>query len=303
MKKSFLLLVLFLGFHTAWGHDAEIDGIFYNLTSWNKTATVTFKGEKYNTFTNEYAGDVVIPESITVGGTTYSVTSLGYSCFRGCSAMTSISIPNTVTSLDTFCFYNCTGLPSITVPSSVTSLGSSCFRNCNNVTSITIPESVTSWGDYCLAYCSSLTSISIPQTVTNLGTYCFGFCTGLSSITIPSSVTNVGYACFEGCSALTSLIMLPTTPPSAGDKIFYNTPMETVYVVDEDAKTRYQAKTPWNAYEVVVMEAGIDDLKLEKDAPAVVGCYDLSGKKLSGKPRGIVVKRYADGSSRKVMVK
>ena len=125
----------------------------------------------------------------------------------------------------------------------------------------------------------------------------------MTSITIPSSVTNVGYACFEGCSALTSLIMLPTTPPSAGDKIFYNTPMETVYVVDEDAKTRYQAKTPWNAYEVVVMEAGIDDLKLEKDAPAVVGCYDLSGKKLSGKPRGIVVKRYADGSSRKVMVK
>ena len=234
MRKSFLFLVLFLGFHTAWGHDAEIDGIFYNLTSWNKTATVTFKGEKYNTFTNEYAGDVVIPESITVGGTTYSVTSLGYSCFRGCSAMT---------------------------------------------------------------------SISIPQTVTNLDTYCFGFCTGLSSITIPSSVTNVGYACFEGCSALTSLIMLPTTPPSASDKIFYNTPMETVYVVDEDAKTRYQAKTPWNAYEVVVMEAGIDDLKLEKDAPAVVGCYDLSGKKLSGKPRGIVVKRYADGSSRKVMVK
>ena len=257
MRKSFLFLVLFLGFHTAWGHDAEIDGIFYNLTSWNKTATVTFKGEKYNTFTNEYAGDVVIPESITVGGTTYSVTSLGYSCFRGCSAMTSISIPNTVTSLDTFCFYNCTGLTSITVPSSVTSLGSSCFRNSNNVT----------------------------------------------SITIPSSVTNVGYACFEGCSALTSLIMLPTTPPSASDKIFYNTPMETVYVVDEDAKTRYQAKTPWNAYEVVVMEAGIDDLKLEKDAPAVVGCYDLSGKKLSGKPRGIVVKRYADGSSRKVMVK
>ena len=34
--------------------------------------------------------------------------------------------------------------------------------------------------------------------------------------------------------------------------MFYETPLETVYVVDEDAKTAYQAQAPWKAYEIVV---------------------------------------------------
>ncbi len=36
-----------------------------------------------------------------------SVTSLGRSCFEGCSSLTSINIPSSVTSLGKYCFYNC----------------------------------------------------------------------------------------------------------------------------------------------------------------------------------------------------
>ena len=46
MKKSFLLLSLLWGALSAWAHDAEVDGIFYNLDAGNKTATVTFKGDE-----------------------------------------------------------------------------------------------------------------------------------------------------------------------------------------------------------------------------------------------------------------
>ena len=46
--------------------------------------------------------------------------------------------------------------------------------------------------------------------------------------------------------------MLPSTPPSTGFGIF-GTPLETVYVVDEDAKTAYRAKAPWRNYGIVVM--------------------------------------------------
>ena len=51
--------------------------------------------------------------------------------------------------------------------------------------------------------------------------------------------------------------MLPSTPPSTGKWIFDNTPLETVYVVDENAKIAYQAQEPWNEYEIVVMPTGI----------------------------------------------
>ena len=40
--------------------------------------------------------------------------------------------------------------------------------------------------------------------------------------------------------------MLMTTPPIAGLYLFWGTPLETVYVADDEAKTRYEAESPWN---------------------------------------------------------
>ena len=136
MKKIFLLFFLLLGVLSAWAYDVKVNGIYYNLDKKNKTASVTSGKPKYE-------GTVVIPESIGVNGTTYSVTSLGERCFRGCSGLTSITIPNSVTSLGMSCFQGCWGLTSITIPNSVTSLGGSCFSYCSGLTSITLPNSVT----------------------------------------------------------------------------------------------------------------------------------------------------------------
>ena len=121
MKKIFLLLVLFLGFHSAWAHDVEVDGIFYNLNAEDKTASVTYKGDKPYSYNNEYSRAIVIPETVIVDGTRYSVTSLGDDCFCLCSSLTSITIPNSVTSLGWSCFQRCSSLTSITIPNSVTS--------------------------------------------------------------------------------------------------------------------------------------------------------------------------------------
>ena len=99
MKKLFLLLTLLLCTSMAWAHDVEVDGIYYNLNQTNKTATVTFKGSSYDSYDNEYSGEVVIPENFIYDGITYSVTSLGEGCFSECTSLTSITIPNSVTSL------------------------------------------------------------------------------------------------------------------------------------------------------------------------------------------------------------
>ena len=127
MKKLFLLLTLLLCTSMAWAHDVEVDGIYYNLNQTNKTAAVTFKGSYSFSYDNEYSGKVVIPENFIYDGNTYSVTSLGGSCFDGCTRLLSITIPNSVTSLGDGCFWGCTGLTSITIPNSVTSLGIHCF--------------------------------------------------------------------------------------------------------------------------------------------------------------------------------
>ena len=102
-----------------------IDGFKYILDSDTKTATLVPNTEKY-------AGDeIVIPESVKAkDGNDYKITAIGDECFRGCSGLTSITIPSSVTSLGNSCFSHCSRLASITIPSSVTSLGNSCFSHC-----------------------------------------------------------------------------------------------------------------------------------------------------------------------------
>ena len=224
---------------TAFAHDAEIDGIYYNFStsfvppmSFNYIATVTYCGD----YSNEYSGSIVIPSSVTYDGTTYSVTSIGNSAFLGCSSLTSVTIPNSVTSIGKNAFYNCSSLTSVTINSdaivnkaytlndnfsnifgsqvtqyiigdNVKGIGDYAFFFCYGLTSITIPNSVTSIGSETFYGCSSLTSVTIPNSVTSIGERAFDGCYGLTSITIPNSVTSIGYAAFAGCYGLTSIVV------------------------------------------------------------------------------------------------
>jgi len=153
---SFLLaLLMSMVASVASAHDFVVDGIYYKITSSTEpnTVSVTCRGGYYNSYDNEYIGSVTIPESVTYNGKTYSVTSIGYDAFWGCSWLTSVVIPNSVTSIGGEAFYGCSGLTSVTIPNSVTSIGYQAFYNCSGLTSIEIPNSVTSIGDDAFGGC------------------------------------------------------------------------------------------------------------------------------------------------------
>ena len=217
MKKLFLLFALLLGANAAMAHDVEVDGIFYDLYYFKKVAYVTYKGDFYDSFENEYTGTVVIPESITVDGVDYSVTSLGARCFDRCSGLTAITIPKSVTKLENNCFYRCSGLTAITIPKSVTKLGNNCFTACSGLESIVVESGNTVYDsrEDCNAIIETATNTmitgcrntKIPNSVTSLGDECFYDCWGLTAITIPSSVTKLGNNCFTACSGLESIVV------------------------------------------------------------------------------------------------
>ena len=153
--KGFVMLVVLMLMTTssAMAQEAKIeviDGFRYLLDSDTKTATLVPKTD------GKYSGDIIIPEKVKGNdGVEYVVTSLGASCFKDCSGLTSITIPSSVTSLGEHCFDDCRGLTSITIPSSVTSLGWYCFQDCQKL------ENVYFEGKYCR---SNYANLKIPTT-------------------------------------------------------------------------------------------------------------------------------------------
>ena len=253
LKHLFTALLLMCA-TVATAHNFELGGIYYDITNaTNKTVEVTYQGDSYSSNYNEYTGDVVIPESVTYNGTTYSVTSIGDYAFANCYGFTSIVIPNSVTSIGSYAFFNCSGLAGeLVIPDGVTSIGRSAFSGCNRLTSVEIGNSVTSIGERAFNNCFGLISIVvdgnntkydsrencnaiietetntliigckntvIPGSVTSIGDNAFLNYTDLTCIEIPGSVTSIGNSAFNGCTGLTS-IEIPNSVTSIGGSAF-----------------------------------------------------------------------------------
>lgn len=123
MKKAvlFFLLAQIVSLST-YAYDFVVDGIYYHKIS-GSTVAVTYKSNSEEV----YHGIVNIPDTVVYNGSTYSVTTIGYHAFAGCSRLTSVSFPNSLTDIESAVFVNCTNLKSLSIPSSISSISGFLF--------------------------------------------------------------------------------------------------------------------------------------------------------------------------------
>lgn len=138
--------------------------------------------------------------STTVIGEKY--TTIGESCFEGCSALTSIELQSTIKTIASTAFKDCISLASFTLPTAVTSVGIQTFAGCTGLTSFTENAKTYSVGEKCFSGCTSLTSITL--SMASIGVSAFENCTALQSATISKQTGGSAYM-FDGCTSLTSI--------------------------------------------------------------------------------------------------
>ncbi|MBQ9074024.1 MAG: leucine-rich repeat protein [Muribaculaceae bacterium] len=250
MKRIKLLLVLMatvLSSLSSMAHNFEVDGIYYNISDTPNEAYVTYKGASSAGFSDEYTGDIVIPERVTYNDIIYSVTSIESSAFCFCRSLTSVEIPSSVTSIGGSAFRDCSSLTSVEIPNSVTSIEQQAFYNCSSLTSVNIPNSVTDLGSFAFYGCSSLSSVTLGNSVQSIGGKAFYRCSGLTSATICcSSATEIGDDAFYGCSA--PITILSDVPPTVTTTSFAS---GTTIYVPETAKQNYLNASNWNRYNII----------------------------------------------------
>ena len=131
----FTLLFSVAGVTNAFAQAFTLGNLNYSLN--DDGASVTVTGHVDGT---SATGELVIPESVELYGTTYPVTVIGSNAFSECYGLTgSLAIPNSVTTIGSEAFYGCYGFTgSLTLGDAVQSIGNYAFSNCGFTGELTI---------------------------------------------------------------------------------------------------------------------------------------------------------------------
>lgn len=240
-----------------------IDGLYYDLDTSNRTATVTYETTGINNYASLPA-DVVIPESVTYKGITYSVTEIGNEAFANCKMLESISVPSTVVQIgkeSCSAFRGCTSLKRIRFEDGTQKLvlgayydtdyksnyGRGLFLSCpleevyigRNISYqnkyYTFEKYPQYYGYSAFYNQPKLAKVTISSTVTEIPICLFKGCSVLSKVFIHGRLTKIPAYSFDGCNF--STLNLSNSIEEIGDYAFQNNTALTNVSLDGNIKT------------------------------------------------------------------
>ncbi len=222
-----------------------VNGVYYAAVSSVEPLAVSVFGSE------EHVGNLDIPETVTYGGKTYNVTSIGEGAFEGQVRITAITIPSGITTIGKNVFSGCTALTSVTINSNaiasvdydyesesyklsdyfgtqvkhyafggeVKRIGNNVGEEFDEVETVIIGNGVIEIGYDVFYRCQSLKSVTIGNEVETIGDGAFADCPSLESLTLGNKVSEIGEEAFCVCPSLTSLF-IPASVAEIGEWAF-----------------------------------------------------------------------------------
>ncbi len=209
------------------------DAVYFEYTLSGSNATITgYTGTDTN---------VIIPDTITNGGTDYTVTAISNEAFYQNTVITSLSIPGSVQTIedgeayfdlafggdiypvtyDSGAFAGCNNLSRVSFesPSRLESIGMVAFLGCSSLTEINLPDNVEIIGGAAFYGCTAIDDLNLPGSAESIGQYAFYGCTGLSEVSLPGSVSTLEKKAFQNCG-LSKAYFWGTEPSDFGTDVF-----------------------------------------------------------------------------------
>ena len=266
MKKGFLLTVfcLMVGICSAYDFSAVSPSghtLYYNIDgSHVKVVSELTGGLLSDVYETLPTGDLVIPESVSHDGVTYTVTTIGNGAFLNCFGLTNVSIPATVTTIESGALAGCSGIKNLMVPATVTTIEDNAFRFVRHVEyhgsapdiyfywnalslngvvdgNFAYPDESKTQLDACLDTDADGT-VTIPASVQVISRYAFVELQNLLSIDVPNTVESLGVGAFQGCENLVSAT-LPKGLKSINAYLFTGCKSLKSFVVPDSVKIIY----------------------------------------------------------------
>lgn len=186
-----------------WGEDCKFldeQSTYDSATGegrWAYTGTVIYITDA--AFSGE-AGlqEIVIPASVVeVGRNLWNETG-GGGAFQNCTALTSVVFEgDNLSKINLNTFNGCSALSSIELPESLEKIEYNAFDDCSALKSIVIPDKVTYIGEGAFHACTGLQEAYIGDGVTEIAAKAFAECTALKTVVIGKSIQRIGDQAFN----------------------------------------------------------------------------------------------------------
>jgi len=199
IQKLGMLIAMLSAFLSASAYDFEVDGICYDITSFNSlTVTASAVSEKATE-------EIIIPDNVTFSTKTLTVTQIGDNFAKDNTKITTVIIGDGISEIGSYAFYGCSKLEKIKLSKRLSVIPAYCFFGCSNLQRIELPQECKSINNNAFAN-SGLISFDTGN-ITFIGDSAFFDCLKLETFTIGRGIKEISNLWFNSSTQIKTLTL------------------------------------------------------------------------------------------------